>query len=76
MFTRYRFPGRGLLLSLATLAFVLPTVVVAAGFSALIGPRGLLNDALMRLFGLDTPPIQLEHTLALILIALMARTRR
>ncbi len=69
VFTRYRFPGRGLLLSLATLAFVLPTVVVAAGFSALIGPRGLLNDALMRLFGLDTPPIQLEHTLALILIA-------
>lgn len=69
VFTRYRFPGRGLLLSLATLAFVLPTVVVAAGFSALLGPRGLLNDALMRLFGLAAPPIQLEHTLALILIA-------
>lgn len=66
---RYTFPGRNLLLSLATLAFVLPTVVVAAGFSALIGPRGLVNDFLMRAFNLNAPPIQLEHTLALILIA-------
>ena len=30
IFTRYRFPGKSLLLSLSTLAFVLPTVVVAA----------------------------------------------
>lgn len=69
VFTRYRFPGRKLLLSLATLAFVLPTVVVAAGFSALVGPRGILNDALIQLLGLDAPPIRLEHTLTLILIA-------
>ncbi|MBC7869829.1 MAG: iron ABC transporter permease [Chitinophagaceae bacterium] len=66
--TRYRFPGKSILMALATLPFVLPTVVVAAAFSALIGNNGLLNKALESLFSLDRPPIQLEQTLALILI--------
>ncbi|MCB9454768.1 MAG: iron ABC transporter permease [Anaerolineaceae bacterium] len=68
IFVRYQFPGKSLLMALATLPFVLPTVVVAASFSALIGPRGLLNTGLMSLFSLDTPPVQLERTLAIILI--------
>src|SRR5690606_42157671 len=50
------------------LPFVLPTVVVAAAFMALVGPRGLLNEWLMMAFDLDTPPIQLVRTLPLILI--------
>ena len=69
VFTRYTFPGRSLLLSLSTLAFVLPTVVVAVAFRALVGSRGLLNETLMALFGLESPPLQLERTLTLILIA-------
>lgn len=69
VFARYRFPGKSLLLSLSTLAFVLPTVVVAAAFTALVGPRGLVNDVLMRALSLETPPLQLERTLTLILIA-------
>lgn len=68
VFARYEFRGKSLLLSLATLPFVLPTVVVAAAFSALIGPRGALNQALMSLFGWSQPPIELERTLAIILI--------
>lgn len=68
IFVRYQFPGKSLLMALATLPFVLPTVVVAASFSALIGPRGLLNTGLMSFFSLDTPPVQLERTLAIILI--------
>ena len=68
IFTRYRFPGRSLLLSLATLPFVLPTVVVATAFTALIGPRGLANQALINVFGLESAPIQLQETLAIILI--------
>lgn len=68
VFTRYRFPGRSLLLSLSLLPFVLPTVVVAAAFSALVGPRGALNSILMPLLQTDEPPIQLERTLAIILI--------
>lgn len=68
VFTRYAFPGKSLLLSLSTLAFVLPTVVVAAAFRALVGERGLLNDMLMALFDLVEPPLQMERTLAIILI--------
>ncbi len=66
VFARYQFPGKSLFLALGTLPFVLPTVVVAAAFSALVGPRGLLNTTIMRLFTLDQPPIQLERTLAII----------
>jgi len=69
VFARFQFPGKSLLLSLATLPFVLPTVVVAAAFSALIGPRGVVNSLLMDTFGLNAPPIQLDRTLTLVLIA-------
>lgn len=66
--TRYRFRGKSLLMSLSTLPFVLPTVVVAIAFMSLIGKRGLMNDVLKTLFSLDYSPIQLERTLAIILI--------
>lgn len=66
---RWSFPGRSLLLSLSTLAFVLPTVVVAAAFSALIGSRGLVNALLQQLSGMEAPPLRLEGTLAIILLA-------
>lgn len=69
VFARFQFPGKSLLLSLATLPFVLPTVVVAAAFTALIGPNGLLNRGLMSLLALSESPIQLDRTLALVLIA-------
>lgn len=68
VFARYRFRGKTLLLSLATLPFVLPTVVVALAFAALLGKNGLLNDVVAALFGLDYQPIQLERTLAIIII--------
>jgi thiamine transport system permease protein len=43
LFTRYDFPGKSILRALTAVPFMLPTVVVAAGFSALLGPRGLLS---------------------------------
>jgi thiamine transport system permease protein len=42
LFARYDFRGKSLLRALTAVPFMLPTVVVAAGFSALLGPRGLL----------------------------------
>ncbi len=68
VFVRYRFPLRSLLMSLSTLPFVLPTVVVAAAFSALIGRRGIVNTWLMGWFDLSSAPLDLERTLAIILI--------
>jgi len=43
LFARYDFPGKSLLRALTAVPFMLPTVVVAAGFSALLGPRGLVH---------------------------------
>ena len=69
VFARYRFFGKTLLRSLTTIPFVLPTVVVATAFTALFGPRGFVNQTLMYLFQLDAPPVQLQHTVTIILLA-------
>ena len=55
----FSFPGKKLLMSLATIPFVLPTIVVAAAFQALVGERGLLETGIM------------EHPLAMIFLAHM-----
>lgn len=68
LFARYRFFGKSTLMSLTTLPFVLPTVVVATAFMTLIGENGFLNEWLMMLFGLADAPIQLRGTLEIILI--------
>jgi len=68
VFARYDFPGKSLVRALTTVPFVLPTIVVALAFTALLGPHGLLNLALMGLLGLDRPPLDLQHTLAIILL--------
>ena len=69
LFTHYTFPGKRTLKTLTTLPFILPTVVVAAGFNALLGPRGWVNLGLMALFGFDSPPIQFLNTFGAILVA-------
>jgi len=66
---RYQFWGRGVLLALAALPFILPTVIVAVGLQALLGERGLLNEVLMALFALEEGPLRLERSLPMILIA-------
>ncbi len=43
LFARYNFRGKFLLRALTAVPFMLPTVVVAASFNALLGPRGLLT---------------------------------
>jgi thiamine transport system permease protein len=69
VFARYEFSGKSLVQALTTVPFVLPTIVVAMAFGALLGPRGLVNTTLMELLGLDHPPLDLQHTLAIILLA-------
>lgn len=69
LFARFTFPGKSLLRALTAVPFVMPTVVVAAAFRALLGANGLINQGLEGVFGLERPPIQLEQTLSLILLA-------
>lgn len=68
-FARYTFPGKTMFRAILTVPFVLPTIVVAMAFGALVGPRGLLNRGAMEWFGVATPPIELQGTLTLILLA-------
>ncbi|NPV86667.1 MAG: iron ABC transporter permease [Anaerolineae bacterium] len=69
VFARYTFAGKTMLRILTTLPFILPTVVVAAAFNALLGPRGWVNLLLMGIFKLETPPLTLVNTLGAILLA-------
>ena len=69
LFAHFDFHGKSLLRALTTVPFMLPTVVVAAGFNALLGPRGWINLTFMHLFSLSNPPIQFVSTLGAILLA-------
>jgi thiamine transport system permease protein len=65
----HEFRGRRLLEAVLMVPFVLPTIVVAVAFSALIGPEGALNALLRKLPGVDGSPIHLLNTIWVILLA-------
>jgi thiamine transport system permease protein len=69
LLARYRFPGKSLIRAITGISFVLPTLVVAAAFNALLGPRGWVNLTLMGWSGVSSPPIQFTNTLLAILVA-------
>jgi len=69
LFAHYAFPGKSLLRALTTVPFVMPTVVVATAFRALLGPNGPLNGLLKMLLDQERAPLQLEQTLTVILMA-------
>ncbi len=69
LFARYEFRGKSLVRALTAVPFVLPTLVVAAAFNTLLGPRGWINLALMDSFNLLLPPIQFTNSLTAILMA-------
>jgi thiamine transport system permease protein len=68
-FAHYDFPGKALLRALTTIPFVMPTVVVAAAFTALVGRQGVVNQWLQALFSLSSPPLDLLGTVWIILLA-------
>jgi thiamine transport system permease protein len=69
LFARYDFPGKSVLRALTTIPFVMPTVVVAAAFAALLGPTGVINQWLQAWLDLAAPPIRLQQTIWMILLA-------
>lgn len=69
LFARYHFPGKTLLRALTTIPFVMPSVVVGAAFTALLGNNGLVNDWLATILGLDRGPIRIQQTIWMILLA-------
>lgn len=69
LLARYDFRGKSIIQALSGIPFVMPTLVVAAAFNALLGPRGWANLGLMYLLDLPIPPIQFTNTLTAILVA-------
>ncbi len=69
LFSHYKFRGKALLQALTGIPFLMPTLVVAAAFNALLGPGGWVNIGLMRLLHLGSPPLQFTNTLIAILVA-------
>ena len=69
IFARFNFPGKNILQALMTVPFVLPTVVTAAAFRALLGSGGLINSWLMTGFSLSSPPIRIDQTVIFFLLA-------
>ncbi len=69
LLARFQFRGKSLLRALTGVPFVMPTLVVAAAFNALLGPHGWINTLLIQAFKLDAPPIAFIHTFTAILTA-------
>ena len=65
----HQFPGKRTIEAVLMVPFVLPTIVVAVAFTALLGPTGTLNELLIRLPRIDEPPIRLLNSLWAILLA-------
>jgi thiamine transport system permease protein len=69
VFSHYDFPGKSILRALTAIPFVMPTVVVAVAFTALLGGGGLMNRSLQSWFSFDQPPVELEQTVWIIILA-------
>ena len=69
VFSRFDFTAKRIMRTLTMLPFILPTVVVAAAFNALLGPRGWVNLLLQKLGGGDMPPLTFLGTFTAILVA-------
>ncbi|MEE2884088.1 MAG: iron ABC transporter permease [Chloroflexota bacterium] len=69
VFAKHDFWGKTFLKSVSIIPFVMPTIVVAMGFIALLGPQGVLNQIFNSLFNLDQPLIRVNNTLIIIFLA-------
>jgi len=69
LFARYDFKAKALIQNLTTIPFVLPTVVTAAAFQALLGPKGIINSTWMNLFHGQSALIRIDQTFWFFLIA-------
>ena len=69
VFARFTFPGKSVARALVTVPFVLPTVVVASAFLALLGPRSPVNALLESVLGPDAPRLRLDGSTVAIVLA-------
>jgi len=66
LLARYDFPGKRFLRVVSSIPFVLPSLVVAAAFNAVLGPRGWFNQAML---AWGQAPLEFLNTFTAILVA-------
>ncbi len=69
LFVHYDFTGKKALLSLTTLSFILPPILVVLGFVIFWGNRGTVNGFLMSLLHWEEPPLSLLYSFKAIILA-------
>lgn len=67
-FSRYKFPGRRLILTISDAAFALPSILVILGFVIFYGNNGMVNKVLQKLSG-GKLSIQVLYSFKAILLA-------
>lgn len=65
----YSFRGKKLIKTLATIPFVLPSILVVLGFVIFFGNNGSLNTVLMKVFALEEPPLKILYSYGAIILA-------
>ena len=69
LLARYDFPLKGAVSALTIVPFVLPSIIVVLGFVRFFGNNGVLNRALMTVFGGSEPPLRVLYSFQAILLA-------
>jgi thiamine transport system permease protein len=69
IFAKFRFRGKDFLQALMTVPFVMPTVVTASAFKALLGDNGLVNSWLTFFPSINGPTIHIEQSITFFLLA-------
>ncbi|MFA6892359.1 MAG: ABC transporter permease subunit, partial [Sphaerochaetaceae bacterium] len=65
----YRFPGKRIVKAVATVPFVLPSILVVLGFVIFYGNNGILNRMMMAFLHKDEPVFHVLYSLGAIILA-------
>lgn len=68
LWANYRFPGKTLMLSLSSLCFVLPSILVVLGFVIFYGNSGFVNSLYMAFTGAEEP-VKILYSFRAIILA-------
>ncbi len=72
LLSRYKFPGRSMIMAASTVPFVLPSLVLAVGFLGIFGAQGTINNFIVDIngsLGTTLPPVDILYTKKVIILA-------
>jgi thiamine transport system permease protein len=65
----FQFRGKSIIRAICTIPFVLPSILVVLGFVIFYGNQGIINSALVKLFHLSAPPLQILYSFSAVILA-------